>query len=166
MTLQCIYFQLHGAIGGELRPGYADTLKWYYRRAKSSQDKEHCLKLLTKLEVQKRAEKQQRLSKEKRPKTASLQVSAKPKSSEKQVEKPKIPTPPQEKLKTKEAEEKIKETKTTTYQQQLAVSQRLSRPKTVRYSVEQQKQSTETLQKRPKSAMADIGKPSTCTSCP
>jgi len=143
-----------------LRPGYADTLKWYYRRAKSSQDKEYCLKLLTKLELQKQSEQKQPHSKSKRPETAPLkQVTTQPKSSQKLTEKPKAPTPPhQDKPKTREAEKKKERKTTTTYQQQLAFSQRLSRPKTVRYCVEQKNQSNETQQKRPKSAMADLGK--------
>ena len=149
--------QLYGSTGGELRPGYADTLKWYYRRAKSSQDKEYCLKLLTKLELQKHSERQQRQSKSNRPQTALKSVSIKPKF----FEKPKASTPPQEKAGAQKNEEKKKEVKTT-YQQQLAASQRLSRPKTVKYSLEEKPSTTESLKTRPKSAMADLGKVACC----
>ena len=150
--------QLFGKTGGEVKPGYADTLKWYYRRTKNPQDKERCLKLLTKIELQKESEKQQTL-KRSRPKTAPKTLSTVSKPHQKSSSK--TPTPPQSKTATQDSSER-KESKTS-YQKQLAASQRLSRPKTVKIRFEQESSTKENLQARPKSAMADIGKKITLT---
>ena len=146
-----LFFQLHGLTGGELKPGYSDTLRWYYRKARHPQDKQHCLKLLTKLEIQK-TQKQQQSSQLRRPQTAPKQLDVQKTNQQKLS----VSRSANHQQTTHQLEVGKHTEAKSSYQKQVEASQRLSRPRTVKYKFE--KTTVDTAQVRPKSAMANLGK--------
>lgn len=160
-----------------MQPGFSNTLKWFYSRSTNPKDKKHCLRLLAQIELKGQDPKNSAVSRKytrkpstdeqatlKRPLSAQVATRTKvnfqsdltrPKTGVARESTSKLVGYAQKSSQSTSTEQATRaENKFSTYQHQLELVDRLSRPKTAKRLTYTTHTRTDP---RPKSAMATIG---------